>query len=62
MKYPKPYEPSEEEISAICALIRRERLDKLQKTKPSKCKKGCYQRGVTNVPCDVRPIVGTNYQ
>jgi hypothetical protein len=56
------YKPTKEEVEAQKEAIKQQRLLKLQNTKSIKNKKQPYQRSVTNVPSDTRPVVGTKYQ
>jgi hypothetical protein len=60
MVYPEPYEPSEEEIQAIKDKLKQKHLHAKLKETTKASKK--YSHGVTFVPRDTRPVVGTNYQ
>ena len=56
------YKPTEEEVEKRKEEIKQKRLDKLRDTKNSKKNKRPYQKSVTNVPTDTRPVVGTRFQ
>ena len=60
MHYPdQPYEPDEDSIAIQKELLKQQRIQKLQCKNPAK---KIYQRGVTKVVSDTRPVVGTQYQ
>ena len=56
------YKPTAEEIASKKEAIKQMRLEKLKKTKTVKNTKRTYQRSITNVPTDTRPVVGSKYQ
>jgi hypothetical protein len=53
------YKPTEDEVEEQKEEIKRQRLDKLHKKKSKTTKS--YQRSVTNVPTETRPIAGSKY-
>jgi hypothetical protein len=56
------YKPTEDEIAREKEAIKQQRIEKLKNTKTIKNTKRTYQRRITNVPTDTRPVVGSKYQ
>jgi hypothetical protein len=56
------YKPTAEEIEIEKEAIKQQRIEKLKNTKTVKNASRTYQRRITNVPTDTRPVVGSKYQ
>ncbi|MFA5766901.1 MAG: hypothetical protein WC919_03195 [Candidatus Paceibacterota bacterium] len=56
------YKPTATEIEREKESIKQQRIAKLKNTKTVKNAKRTYQRRITNVPTDTRPVFGPKYQ